>query len=134
MTPEKIRGRSDYDLFPKETADVFCEVEDKIMAGESIINYEENYKNAEGNDVCMLSTKVPIYNNNGDTIGIIGVNRNITRRKKMEEDLRNARLKAEQATRAKSASYQEKIIMLKLAMKERANMRRVQIPSDRIWE
>jgi len=50
----------------------------------------------------FLSSKVPFRDSTGDTIGIIGVSRDITERKQQEEELKLARDAAEAANRAKS--------------------------------
>jgi len=49
--------------------------------------------NSGGNDVHILTTKVPIRDSKGQVIGIAGVGRDITERKKMEHALRDAELK-----------------------------------------
>ncbi len=49
-----------------------------------------------------LSTKVPLRDDAGEVIGVIGISRDITERKLMEDELRRAKEEAEQANLAKS--------------------------------
>lgn len=102
LTPDEMRGKTDYDFFPKEDADIFCEVENDVFSGEPIINFEENYI-LNGQPACKLSTKVPLYDSKGRVFGLIGINRDITQRKHTENELRKAREAAEQASVAKSS-------------------------------
>ena len=103
ITPEQMRGRTDHDCFPKEKADVFAMLEDRVLAGNPIVNVEENYTRANGKNVWNLSTKVPLYDEHGNVFGLVGVNREITALKQLEIELREARDVAEQASVAKSA-------------------------------
>jgi len=102
LTPDEMVGKTDYDFFSKKDADLFSSVEKNVFRGEPIINFEENYT-LDGKERCKLSTKVPLYNAQGKVFGLIGINRDISDRKQMENELRSARVAAEQATVAKSA-------------------------------
>ncbi|MCU0857679.1 MAG: response regulator [Pontiellaceae bacterium] len=102
MTLDEIRGKTDYDFFKKQDADLFCAAEKKVLQGQPIINFEENYT-LNGQNGCRLTTKVPLYDSTGKVFGLIGINRDITERKRMEDALRKAREAAEQTTEAKSA-------------------------------
>jgi PAS domain S-box-containing protein len=89
-SPEELIGKCDHDHFEKETADKFRAIEDKVMEDlEEMINVEENYPLADGTKCCSLSTKVPLRDINGEVIGLIGVNRNITEQKQTQEKLEN---------------------------------------------
>jgi signal transduction histidine kinase/CheY-like chemotaxis protein len=50
----------------------------------------------------LLITKVPLRDRDGNIIGIVGINKDITERKEAEEELKRAKEAAEAATRAKS--------------------------------
>jgi two-component system sensor histidine kinase/response regulator len=102
--PEEMLGMCDHDHFEKEVADRFRAIEDQVMESlEEMVNVEENYPLADGSEYWSLSTKVALRDSAGEVIGLIGINRDITERKKMEEELRKAREIAEQAMKAKSA-------------------------------
>lgn len=102
-SPDDIIGKCDHDYFPKQMADEFAKREDRILTGnEKMINVEEEFIDRDGKVACSLSTKVPLRNLCGEVIGLVGINRNITERKEMELELREARETAEKAAQAKS--------------------------------
>jgi PAS domain S-box-containing protein len=102
--PDKTIGKCDHDFFSKDDADIFRKIENEVLnEGRRMVNIEEEYINAQGKPCVLLSTKVPLRNIQGEIIGLVGINRDITERKKMEDDLRTAREIAEKAAQAKSA-------------------------------
>jgi len=91
-TPEELLGKTDFDFFPRELANGFFEDEQNVMhSGQPLYNREEKGIDSAGNDVDILTNKVPVRNNDGQVTGIAGIGRDITARKKME----NALLEAE---------------------------------------
>lgn len=61
---------------------------------------EETYSLPDGSIAIYLTQRKPIFNNNHEVVGLIGISFDITERKKMEEDLRIAKEKAEAAKEA----------------------------------
>jgi PAS domain S-box-containing protein len=93
-TPEEIYGKTDRDYFPPEMANAFYEDEQKVMrSGQPLENHEERVFDEAGNEIDVLTTKVPIRDNKGQVTGIAGVGRDISARKRMENALREAELK-----------------------------------------
>jgi len=84
---DEVVGKTDLDFFPKDLAGKFHAVERKIMeTGKGFIN-EEGYNIDEaGNKRWFLSTKLPVYNNSVEIIGLVGVHRNITEQKELEKE------------------------------------------------
>jgi PAS domain S-box-containing protein len=93
-TPEELLGKTDFDLFPRELAKAFHADEQQIIhSGRPLYNREEKGVDRAGNETNVLTTKVPLYNSMGQVIGIAGVGRDISERKKMEDALREAEQK-----------------------------------------
>lgn len=89
---EALIGKSDYDYFDQEQADEFQIDERRVLEkGEPIINKEEYKTFPDGRHKWTLTTKVPIRNEEGDIVGLAGVNRDITQRKEQEEELLRSR-------------------------------------------
>jgi PAS domain S-box-containing protein len=102
-TPEGLLGKSDFDFFPPDLAEAYCEDERKVMrSGDALINREEAGLDANGNGMTLLTTKVPLRDRHGRVVGILGIGRDITARVKVEAEVRAAREAAEAANRAKS--------------------------------
>lgn len=97
-----IIGRTDYDFVDKETADFFRK-RDRIalQAGQPTIN-EERVTYADGHEEFLETIKTPLLGANKKVIGILGIGRKITDRKKTEADLIAAKNKAEESDRLKS--------------------------------
>ncbi len=102
-TPSDLTGRSDADFYTPELAKSFLEDDQSVLrSGEPLVNRSEKAKDSDGNDIIILTTKVPLKDEHGKTIGLVGVGRNITERVRAEEEAKLAREAAETANRAKS--------------------------------
>jgi PAS domain S-box-containing protein len=88
-TPEALIGKTDFEFYTPDLAQRYYEDEQAIMqAGEAKINYEEPHLDENGNRIILSTSKVPLKNNNGEVIGIVGIGRDITRLKRIEIQLR----------------------------------------------
>ena len=86
-TGEKnIIGKTDYDFTTRKRADFFRR-RDKaaIVAGVPTINEEEVTFAEDGHREVLETIKTPIYANDGQLIGVLGIGRNITERKRAEQ-------------------------------------------------
>ncbi|MCK5565742.1 MAG: PAS domain-containing protein [Planctomycetes bacterium] len=89
---ENIIGKTAFDFYSKENAAKWRDEKQEILkTGQGIFNREVNYIDAKGEKNWALSSKVPWHDAEGKIIGFITVSRNITERKKAEEDLANER-------------------------------------------
>ncbi|GEM_PF-882083 len=80
---EEIIGKTDYDFVTKEQGDFFRQKDAEAMvAGTMCINEEEVFQN-NGQYAFLETRKVPVYNDK-TLIGILGIGRDITERKKSE--------------------------------------------------
>ncbi|MGP8270296.1 MAG: diguanylate cyclase [Terracidiphilus sp.] len=92
MRAVDLVGKTDFDLFPEEIAKGFFEDEQKIMlSGKAMAGQEEYIKEPNGRTRCNLTTKVPLLDAAGRTIGIIGISRDITPLKEIEAEVKRAR-------------------------------------------
>ncbi len=75
-------GLTDFDLHTEDVARGFHAVEQNLIrTGRPIVDREEVVTNAAGAKKWLLSTKVPLRNDAGDIIGLLGISRDITARK-----------------------------------------------------
>ena len=102
--PEKdVIGLTDAAFFPEENAVTFIRDEQEIIrTGVPVVSQAERMHDAAGNDVWILTTKVPFRDKDGSVKGIIGIGRNVTAQKQIEAELIQSRAQAEAANRAKS--------------------------------
>ncbi len=104
-------GLSDFDLHDPEKAQQFRESELAVIkSGKAQIDNEEAIVDAEGNVKTFSSSKMPLRDDNGEIIGLIGVARDISCRKKAEEHRRRA-FEAEETSRqlTKTLEYEREI-------------------------
>ncbi len=99
---EQILGKTDYQIFDKNTADIYTQNDAEVVARGIELSREEVTLLPSGEEVVLLSTKKPMLNDRGETIGIIGNTIDITHLKKLEIALREAKNQAEAASIAKT--------------------------------
>ncbi|MDP2877351.1 MAG: PAS domain-containing protein, partial [Holophaga sp.] len=92
VEPDQVKGKTDFDFFPKELAQQYFEDEQRVMVtGQSLISREEpNYYPLSDSWGWHLTTTVPLRDQEGKVAGVIGVSRDITSHKKMEEAIRES--------------------------------------------
>ncbi|MBD3343807.1 MAG: response regulator [Chitinivibrionales bacterium] len=84
---EECLGKTDFDFFPHELACRYFADEKIILKfGTPIIDREERTTDALGNELWLSTTKVPLRNDDGKIIGIVGISRDITHRKNAENE------------------------------------------------
>ncbi len=100
---DQLLGKTAFDLFPKERASALHTADQEVMkATKPAQEAERSTKDSQGKVQWILMTKVPLTDENGQILGIVGVNRDITQRKQAEVDLQDAKNAAEAGSRAKS--------------------------------
>jgi two-component system, sensor histidine kinase and response regulator len=100
---KNVVGLTDFAFFPEENARAFIKDEQEIIrTGVPVVSQAERMHDAVGNDVWILTTKVPFRQKDGSVGGIIGIGRNVTAQKQIEAELIQSRAQAEAANRAKS--------------------------------
>lgn len=103
-TEAEIAGKTDYDFVDRELADFFRMNDMKaISAGKPTSNEEWVTFADDGHRVYLDTIKAPMYDDQHKLIGVIGIGRDITDRKDAEKELIQAKEKAEESDRLKSA-------------------------------
>ena len=88
--PVEIEGKTAFDLFPKEMAENFDASDRKVLeSGEPLLNQEEPAMPPRGSKFAWtLTSKTPLRDTDGKTVGLVCVSHDITARKIAEEKLR----------------------------------------------
>lgn len=87
-TPDELTGMTDFELYPHNLAVKFHTDEQRIIrTGEPLINREESDIDENGNEKWSLTTKVPLKDSFGNIVGLVGINRNITKRRLSQQKL-----------------------------------------------
>lgn len=90
LSPEAMIGKTVEDLLPRELASVCRKNDEELLNGKKTIRSEEYYADEEGNTQVLDTIKVPLYDDNGAAIGLVGISRDVTGRKKAEEEIRRS--------------------------------------------
>ena len=91
-TTDKVAGKSDFQLpWPGNVAQQFAEEDTEVLAtGEARVQREISMQRTEGRAATLLSSKVPLRNDQGMITGMLGVYIDITERKYLESQLSQA--------------------------------------------
>ena len=86
-----VLGKDDFVFYSKEFAEKFKANDELLLrTGEPDYNREGHIIDGNGEKMWILSSKLPLRDKNNKIIGLVGIGRNITTRKKMEESLRES--------------------------------------------
>jgi len=111
--PEDIIGKTDFDLFSREIANQYKKHDKHVITYETEISIEEQGVAVDGSILYQLSSKKPLYDSQGDLIGIIGNTINVTDRKKAQMlELENQRLYNEKEILAKGGKLLKDVLLL----------------------
>jgi PAS domain S-box-containing protein len=78
---DRLLGRTDEELYGKRAAARIREVELRVLGGESIET--EQTRPVKGADLTFLDIRVPLKDKEGGIVGLCGISRNITERKRV---------------------------------------------------
>jgi len=96
LSPEETIGKTDFDYYPPEVAEQYHADDLAVIeSGRPLINREEPFVSADGIQGWMLTSKVPVQDRQGKVIGLVGIGRDITVRKRAEEAEYEQRMLAE---------------------------------------
>lgn len=93
-SPEELLGKNNSTIFLQEDANKTLEKDLEIMKSGETQTFEEQLTSASGT-IVFLTTKGPITDTHGKIIGLFGIARDITERKRFEEALRVSQEKFE---------------------------------------
>lgn len=89
LSPDQIVGKTDYDFYSKERANQYCCDDQRIMASGELTEIEELITK-DGKDMVVHTVKTPITDDAGQVVGVLGIFWDITEKRKIEEQLRQA--------------------------------------------
>jgi len=105
ISQEDIKGKTPFDFFPHEEAEVYVRDDFLVInTGIPIIDKEEHAVQKDtGATHWYLTSKIPLFDEEGKVTHLITLSHDITERKKVEQELIRAKEKAEENDRLKTA-------------------------------
>lgn len=82
-----LNGCTDFDLFHKEKAESFRAVDKEIIEQGKPIKIDDMSIYPDGTEAYMETIKTSYLDKQGNVLGLIGISRNVTERKKKEEEI-----------------------------------------------
>lgn len=84
----EVLGKTDFDIYPKEIAEGFFADDQSVMKTKNPVLNREEYLIAEnGEKQWLLTSKIPMKDENGDVIGLVGIGRDITDRVRFTKEI-----------------------------------------------
>jgi PAS domain S-box-containing protein len=104
-----VFGKTDFDFHPPELAKRYYQDEQEVMkTRRPLIGREEPVKDKSGRARWFLTTKVPVVGADGEVLGIVGIGRDITQRRRAEEALQAHTEQLEDLVRERTRELREK--------------------------
>lgn len=88
LSREKILGKDDSQILPADLAAQCMEGDAAVFNLKEWSIREEFFKGKDGQEVAFETIKAPLFEADGSLAGLVGISRDITQRKKNEEELR----------------------------------------------
>jgi len=89
--PSQLIGKSDFETKSAGTAEMYrADDRDVMETRKSKLNYEEPQVKADGTMGWLKTSKVPLYDKDGNVTGVLGTYEDITDKRRLEEQLRQA--------------------------------------------
>lgn len=91
-TAEYIKGKTEYDLWPTDQAELFTKKDIEILENRQYLSFLANIIDKENNNRDAIYFKNLFNDENGNPVGIIGAFIDITERNKAEENLKKSQI------------------------------------------
>jgi len=95
LAPDEVKGKTDLDLWPRELAQSYRSDDQEVMTTKKRKCVEERLADKQGQIQWLETIKTPVFDNKGVVVGITGIARDITERKKIEDRLKEIRAELE---------------------------------------
>nr|MBC8503587.1 PAS domain S-box protein [Chloroflexota bacterium] len=100
---KELVGKTDHDLYPQELAERYREADAEVMAKGELIKYEDWKDYPDGRRILFETVKTPYRGPDGEVIGVIGISRDITAHRQIEEEVRTLNVELEERVRQRTA-------------------------------
>lgn len=116
-----ILGKTDFDLFPEATAQLFWHNDRQVLQSQTPISFEEEVP--LDNEIAIhFATKFPLYRANGELFALCGMSTDMTKRKQAEALLRQTKEELETRVAERTEELQEAYNLLQQELSRRTQI------------
>ncbi|MEL6555328.1 MAG: ATP-binding protein [Cyanobacteria bacterium J06621_11] len=107
--PEDLSGKTDYDMaWKKEESDYFVMCDRRVVeSGKAEIGIIEPMRQADGQQTWLETNKIPMFDDQGQVIGVMGTFQDVTAKKEAELELKRLNEELEQRVEARTVALQQ---------------------------
>lgn len=114
--PQEVVGKTDFDVFPPEEAQRFYDEEQEMLQSDQpVVARLGQTPGKDGKMLWVSETKIPLKDEAGQVIGLVGISRNVTEIKRAEEVLKEAHAEVEKQVEERTAELRREIAERKRA-------------------
>jgi diguanylate cyclase (GGDEF)-like protein/PAS domain S-box-containing protein len=118
--PSQAIGKTDFDMFSEEHARLaFADEQQILRTGKPLLQKEERETWPDGRETWVLTSKLPLRDKQGAVIGTMGISRDITERKRTEQELNKHRARLEELVAKRTAQLSQANELLELDIARR---------------
>ncbi len=89
-TEQELIGLTPFEIYPADIAAKIIKTDEEVFAYNQAQTYEQWLEHHDGRKICFELRKVPFFDRKGRRLGLLGFGRDITERKRYQEDLEKA--------------------------------------------
>lgn len=87
-SPDAAIGKTDHDFFAPDLAEAFRQRDELVLIhGQAVVNWEQREVWHDGSETWALVTELPLRDTQGNIVGLLGLTRDITERRRAQEAL-----------------------------------------------
>lgn len=107
LEPGSVKGKTDFDLFPKEMAEFYREKDLEVLASKQLLDIPEEPVQNKGSIIRIFHTKkIPIMDEDGNAKYLLGISEDITERKQVDDRIRHMNVELEKRVKERTAQLE----------------------------
>jgi len=114
-SPEELIGKNDFDMVWADRAELYRSNDQQAMeSGTPKLNFEEPQTAPDGSQMWVRTSKIPLYDAEGNISGVLGTYEDITERERLQQEVIEAQKQALQELSTPIIPIMERIIVMPL--------------------